>query len=127
MRAVAPGRKAYRRGSVRRLLRHTSSTGALHKAMVGYEHGKLAPGSRQSQADRIAFWTRRAAAHGVEPFPLDTAKLKLLGALLLAGAYRSASGYFSANKMEHIRRGGDWTVQLAKEVTDGTRSCTRGH
>ena len=91
-----------------------------------YEDRKLAPGSRSAQRAKIAFWTRRARSHGVAAFPLDVDKLKLLGGLLFAGSYRSAGSYFGAAKSEHVRLGNAWSDQLAKEVRDGARACTRG-
>ena len=57
---------------------------------------------------------------------LDVGQLKLLGSLLHAGAYRSAAAYFAAVKRAHITSGGEWSPQMAQEVRDGTRSCTRG-
>ena len=126
VRAAAPGRLVYTRGSIQRILRTTSSTTSMARAASDYEANKLAPGSRRALEARVAFWARRAEAHGVAPFPLDAGKLKLLGVILHAGAYRSAASYFSAAKAEHIRRGGTWPAQFAKEVVDGTRSCTRG-
>ena len=125
-RAMALGRKLYKRGTLARIIKNSDTTEALVKSKAEYELNKLAPGSRQAQADRVMFWTRRAAAHGIEAFPIDPDKLKLLGSLLYAGAYRSAAACVSAVKMEHIRRGGSWTAHMAKEVTDGIRSCTRG-
>ena len=74
----------------------------------------------------VAFWSSRAKELGIEPFPLDAAKIKSFGSLLRAGGYRSAASYLSAVKMEHIRRGGCWTAQMAKEMADGARSCSRG-
>ena len=125
-RALGPGRRAYQRGSASRLGKLTRSPLALSAAISAYELGKLARSSRNSIQERVAFWVRRAAAHGVTPWPIDVDKLKLLGTLLHAGKYRSAAGYFSAVKRAHILAGGTWTPQLAQEVRDGTRSCTRG-
>ena len=79
VRALAPGRLKYRRGSLRRALRRTRTPQALEMMTRSYEDRKLAPGSRKAQTAKIAFWTRRARSHGVAAFPLDIPKLKLLG------------------------------------------------
>ena len=126
VRWMAPGRKTYRRGSERRVVLKTATKRGMGKALVEYEMCKLAPGSRRSVADRVGFWVRRAAAHDVEPWPLTTEKLRVLGALLLAGAYRSAPAYYYAVKRHHITQGGEWTIQMTLEMRDGIRSCTRG-
>ena len=126
VRALAPGRKAYTRGSERRIICRTGTAAGPSDAVSTYEEGKLAPGSRKALQARVAFWERRAAAHQVEPWPLDIEKLGLLGALLHAGAYRSAAAYFAAAKRHHVRTGGIWTSQMTQEVRDGVRSCTRG-
>ena len=109
-----------------RIRRKAGTQELFTTAAAEYERGKLAPGSRQAQIARVAFWVSRAEELEIAPFPLDVQKIKSLGSLLHAGGYRSAASYLSAVKMEHIRRGGSWTVQMAKEVADGTRSCTRG-
>ena len=126
VRQLAPGRKAYKRGSLRRIIKHTSTQKALGKAKQEYELDKLAPGSRRSISDRVRFWLRRAESHGIPPWPLTTEKLNLLGALLHAGAYRSAAAYFAAVKRQHVLQGGEWSPTMAQEVRDGVRSCTRG-
>ena len=126
VRALAPGRKPHRRGSVQRIRKKMSSSRGRAEAAKLYEDGKLAPGSRRAYHERVAFWERRARAHGLEPWPLDVERLKLLGALLHAGSYRGAGSYFAAAKRHHVDGGGDWTTQMAQEVRDGIRSCTRG-
>ena len=126
VRPLAPGRKAYMRGSEGRLVRRTSSAKGLQHAAQEYEDSKLAPGSRKAINARVAFWERRAAAHRLPPWPLDVQKLSLLGSLLLAGGYRSSASYFAAIKRKHLKTGGDWTPQMTQEVRDGIRSCTRG-
>ena len=126
VRALAPGRLKYRRGSLRRALRRTRTPQAMEMMRQSYEDRKLAPGSRRAQSAKIAFWTRRARSHGLAAFPLDIEKLKILGGLLFAGAYRSSGSYFSAAKAEHLRLGFPWSEPLSKEVRDGVRSCCRG-
>lgn len=108
------------------MARRTKTAARLLEATQEYEEGKLAPGSRKALQARVAFWERRAAAHRIEPWPLDVSKLSLLGALLHAGAYRSAAAYFAAVKRHHIKTEGVWTTQMTQEIKDGIRSCTRG-
>ena len=126
VRLLAPGRLAYRRGSLKRALRRTKTPAALDLMKNTYEERKLAPGTRKAQSARVAFWNRRARTHGVAAYPLDVSKIKLLGSLLYAGSYRSAGAYFATVKAEHIRLGHAWTDPLAKEARDGVRACCRG-
>jgi hypothetical protein len=76
----------------------------LDQAHQAYEAAKLAKSSLGPHASRLNWWEVRAAKHGFQPYPLDLAKVKLLGTMLHAAGYRSAGLYLSAAKKEHIRR-----------------------
>ena len=93
VRPLAPGRKAYTRGSERRLARRTRSTRGLREAVHEYEEGKLSPGTRKALNAMVAFWERRATTHRIPPWPLDVQRLRLLGSLLHAGGHRSSFFY----------------------------------
>ena len=82
--------------------------------------------SRRSVAARVEWWRRAAAKRGVTPFPLDTSKLTLAGALLKHGKYKSASQYLYSIKKEHLRQGHTWPEQFAVQLNDLRRSCARG-
>ena len=63
---------------------------------------------------------------GISPFPLDVQKLKLLGALLKRGGYRSGTTYVSDAKRTHLELNHPWSEQLALAHKDVARSLTRG-
>ena len=82
--------------------------------------------ARKSAQARIDWWTTRAAKRGLQPFPLDAAKLTLAGALLKKGAYRSASQYLYTLKKQHVSTGGTWGSEMCSLFRDVKRSCARG-
>jgi hypothetical protein len=98
----------------------------LEQAQQAYESAKLAKSSLGPHASRLNWWEIRAAKHGILTYPLDLAKVKLLGTMLHAAGYRSAGLYFSAAKKEHIRRGGVWDQGLAMEAADANRAFDSG-
>ena len=77
VRPHGPGRKRYRRGSLMRIGRLAGTPVLMAAATADYERDKLAPGSRQAQLYRVAFWSSRAEELGIEPFPLDAAKIRV--------------------------------------------------
>ena len=82
--------------------------------------------ARKSAQARVDWWTARAVKRGLQPFPLDAAKLTLAGALLKKGAYRSASQYLYTLKKQHVSTGGAWGPELCSLFKDVKRSCARG-
>eukprot|EP00971_Amphidinium_carterae_P000891 17315-Amphidinium_carterae.1 len=102
------------------------AAGSWEAAVIAYESDKLAVSPRGVNSCRLAWWSRRAAANGVAEFPLTAESLKLAGADLKLGSYRSAALYLAAMKKEHSKRGDEWTSALEVELEDGMRSCERG-
>ena len=122
----APGRRSYRRGSLKCVRSLRGRSDEVRKAKAEYEEDKYAKSAVESVRSRLWWWRQRADEHEVEPFPLTVDKLQLLGALLKASGYRSAVAYLGAAKKEHIKLGFPWTGALDLELRDGTRACERG-
>ena len=84
-----PKRIDYARGDQRGLDDATAdetSVDAMH-ALKFSQSGALSRNARE------AWWRRRVAARGVEPYPLSVRAISLAAALLRQGGYRSASLY----------------------------------
>ena len=97
-RAGAPGRKLYRRGSVKFFRSFRSCSDDVIKAKEEYEADKYSKSAGESIQSRLWWWKQRGSEHEMVPFPLTVDKLQLLGALLKASGYRSAVAYMSAAK-----------------------------
>ena len=82
--------------------------------------------SSRTRETRANWWILRAKARGIQPFPLDARKLKLLGALLKKGGYRSGTTYVSDAKRTHLEMDHPWSEQLALIHKDVARALTRG-
>jgi hypothetical protein len=95
-------------------------------AVSAYEKAKVAPTSAGSLASRLKWWADRAEVAGLKAYPSTVQRIQLAGALLKEGAYRSGPLYLSAMKREHVRLGGEWSMQLSQEIADGTRALDRG-
>ena len=122
----APGRRAYGRGSVAKLAETLGDPEALEQARLEYEDDKLAQSSKATVKSHMVWWSKRAQALGMQPYPLTVEKLRSMGALLKKAGYRSAAAYFGAVKRKHVRLGHRWSEAMDLEVRDGTRACTRG-
>ena len=68
--------------------------------------------SRKSLGGRLAWWTRRATARNIGPFPLAAHKLNLTAALLRRGKYKTSAQYLYTIKKEHLRQGHPWDDAL---------------
>ena len=90
------------------------------------ENGVYTHNSRKSSSARLAWWQARAGRRGMAPWPLDEAKLKLAGALLKHGSYRSAAQNLYTLKKKHVDTGAEWTPKLQSAFKDVKRSCERG-
>ena len=103
--------------------------GDLHldtEALTNLAEGVYTYTSRKSARARMAWWQVRAKRRGLAPLPLDEAKLKLAGALLKKGSYRSAPQYLYTLKEMHVDSGAAWSPSLASLFEDVKRSCERG-
>ena len=122
-RAGAPGRKAYRRGSIQGL---GADPNEVVRARAEYEGDKFVKSAVETVRYRLSWWRQRAVEHHVEPYPLTVEKLQLFGSLLKRAGYRSAAAYMSAVKNQHVRLGHPWSDALGLELRDGKRACERG-
>ena len=122
LRAAAPTRMPYRRGSRTNL----DDSGEDRAAVVGLRSRKLALSSVASQASLRGWWVQRARARGLHAFPLTPRKIELAAALLRKGGYRSALNYLSAARKQHVRKGHKWTDQLQLMWMDCKRALLRG-
>ena len=66
---------------------------------------KLAKSTRGSARTRSLWWSQRAQAGSLQPYPLTANKIRLAAALLKQAGNRSAAGYLSAAKRRHIGHG----------------------
>ena len=123
---LAPERIEYSRGSLKRVGEIQGDQENLQAALTTYQGAKSAATSVGTHESRLRWWQARADQQGVTSYPLTVQSLALAGSLLKAGGYRSAALYMAAFKREHIRRGFDWTSQLAQELTDADRAFKRG-
>ena len=75
---------------------------------------------------RVIHLLAAGACRPFAPLPLTRDKLRLLGAALKAGSYRSAKDYLLVAKKMHLVCGGVWDEALNSAMADVTRSVTRG-
>ena len=125
-RSTQPPVRPYTRGDRAKVREVESCEEKLSKALLEFENDKFAPSNLASVQSRVLWWNTRSAQLGESPYPLDTRKINLIGALLKAGCYRSSPQYFSCFKRQHVCLGHEWTDQLALAVKDALRSITRG-
>ena len=125
-RPTAPGRKVYRRGSVRGVRSLCDNPVGIAKAREEYEDDKFAKSAVETVRSRLAWWRKRAREHKVSPYPVTVEHLKLMGSLLKKAGYRSAGAYLSAVKNQHIWLGNNWSDALDLELREGKRACERG-
>ncbi len=97
-----------------------------HEALEDLERGIYTFTSKRAHDARISWWARRAQSRGLQPFPITLPKLRLAGALLKQGKYRSSSQYLYSLKKAHTAQGGRWTTMMAIVFRDVKRSCDRG-
>ena len=117
-RAGAPGRKAYRRGSITRIQGLGADPNEVVRARAEYEGDKFAKSAVETVRSRLSWWRQRAVENYVEPYPLTVEK-QLFGSLLKRAGYRSAAAYTSAVKNQHVRLGHPWSDALDLELRDG--------
>ena len=71
-------------------------------------------------------YERLLSGWGVPAFPLTTAKLRMLGASLKAGGYRSSANVLSQFKVDCERLGFEFSGPQIRLIADINRSCRRG-
>ena len=73
---------------------------------------------------RLMEWLLEKGDGGV--YPLTPHRIRVGAACLLSGNYRSAPGYLSELKQEHVRREWSWSEALALTMRGCCRACMRG-
>lgn len=115
--------KPYATGSGIKVTEVEQDEAAFQAAMQEFEMDKQAASNQGAHDARLRWWATRAEARGLCSFPLTPARINVAGALLKAGAYRSAAQYLAAMKRERISSGHPWTDSLTLAVKDAVRSC----
>ena len=103
-RAMRPG-AADRRPRTRGTLPDLSGEQARARALEDFDGDVYAESSRASLEYKWRTVCRMFQQWGVECFPPDVGKIRLLGASLKAGGYRTAAGYLSLYRCACARRG----------------------
>ena len=122
LRREAPGRREYHRGRVPQL----SSPASQSNALMDYDKDVFAATSRESEASKRRTLDLLMEAWQRPLLPLSSEKIRLLGASLKAGRYRSAAQYLSTAKRLHEMADGEVTPALRLALRDARRSCERG-
>ena len=122
LRAGAPGRQGYERGSVPDL----SSSGSRDVALAEYDGAVYAPGTMAAQCSILRTVIRLLEFWGLPLLPLSRHVVRCLGASLKAGKYRSASQYLSAAKQAAERNDQILPPSVLWALRDAKRACERG-
>jgi len=122
LRSDGPSRKPYGHGRQPDL-----STRALQEAALEDLDTEIysASNSAPVKARRLTI-ARLLSPWPVEAFPATTTSLRMLGASLKAGGYRSAANVLSQYKVDCERRGQNFDSSLLRSYADVVRSCRRG-
>ena len=122
LRLGGPQRRAYIRGSLPDL----TSGQQQEQALRDLERGFYADSSRASYESRSKTIAKIFAQWGVAQYPPSVHTVRVLGASLKAGGYRSAAAYFSMYAITAEREGWELSQAVRRAITDATRSCERG-
>jgi len=122
LRAGGPSRQARGQGSLPNL----QTREAREAALESLESDVYAASSVSSVRSRRRCYLAVLEQFGVEPFPVDGAKLRYLGAGLKAGGYRSAQNVLSQFKVDSERAGHTFSGHELRLLADIGRSCLRG-
>ena len=122
LRVDAPARQAYSRGQFPQL----GTEKERREAMQRFTDEVYSASSRQSYESRISTTRAMLQLWQLDFPPLDVYKVRVLGATLKAGGYRSASLYLSAARKECERSGFVLGPDVLQALTDAKRSCERG-
>ena len=122
LRQDAPGRRALTRGRVLALREPHERQAALQV----FDDEVYAASSRGTQAARAGTLERLLAPWQVQLLILTPDKIRLLGAALKAGGYRSAAQYLATAVQLAERRGQVLSPPVVRAIADAKRSCMRG-
>ena len=95
-------------------------------AMDAFVLGMHAASSTHVRQVKLTTVGRLLGLWGLTPYPLTVDKVKVLGAALKAGGYRTAESYLLLYRGEAVRRGELMTPDVAVTIADAKRSCNRG-
>ena len=127
-RKTAPVIKKHTKASLekaRAALATVEATGRALAALDGDVYAKSSVGPRQSRWSMLGTLAE-GAANPFQLLPLTRKKLRLLGAALKAGGYRSGAEYLKVAKAKHLQAGRTWDGILQATLADTTRSLARG-
>ena len=122
LRKDAPRRNPYCRGSLPDLF----SPSAQEVALAQFDRDIHAASSVGPFNARCNTLNRLLELWGEDLLPLSAHKVRLLGASLKAGKYRSAAQYLSTAKIQAQRSGQELPQSVRLALTDAQRSCSRG-
>ena len=122
LREDAPGRVAPSRGKVPGL----DTEEARSAAMDAFVLGMHAASSTHVRQVKLTTVSRLLGLWGLAPHPLTVDKIRVLGAALKAGGYRTAESYLLLYRGEAVRRGELMSPDVAVTIADAKRSCNRG-
>ena len=122
LRSDAPGRAAYRRGSLPDVRDAAGQQLALHN----FDADVLASTSRDTEAAKARTIDAIFDMWGLTYPPLTVASVRALGASLKLGGYRSAKSYLALARKRHEQGDHPVSPALAQALKDARRSCERG-
>ena len=122
LRAGAPGRLPYRRGSFPDL----SHPVAKQRAVADYELGFYAASSAPAIAARRRLYHKILLQWGFDFEHLGPEVVHAVGATLRAGGYRSSDCILSQMSVDAERAGIEISPATRRALTDAARSCRRG-
>ena len=123
LRGDGPSRLQYARGKAPDL----SSTDARQEALARFDRDLYAAGGATRLSSKLRSIEVMLNGWGTTLLPLSAGKVRLLGASLKAGHFRSFKGYLNSAKLEAIRQ--QQVVDLPGVIVaihDAERSCGRG-
>ena len=122
LRAGAPGRQAYRRGSLPNLAEEEAREAALEE----FERAVYAQGTLDTHESLLNTAQKLLDFWQAPLLPLTVRTVRRLGAGLKAGGYRSAPAYLSVVRQAAERAGQVLTPDVELALKDARRACLRG-
>ena len=127
LRADAPPRHAYRRGSRGLALAIASDPDRLQQAVQEFESATSSRGHAVVVSIQIELWDAVTTAHsGGACSRLTPESYTKTVAVLRKAGYRSAMLIASAAKLRHIEAGHEWTQVLARHAQKAAKAVKRG-
>ena len=99
---------------------------AQQDALAQFDQDVLATTTRRSEDAKTRTLQNMCRQWGLDLLPLTRAKMRIVGASLKAGGYRSASQYLYLAKKLHERDDHAFGPDLHQALAEARRSCERG-